>query len=186
MGMLEELNVQAALEAASAEEIEAVGQAEERVKTGLVERKGTLVIVVREALVLELWREKVLPRLLKEGEPQSIVQVNENEPDERCSLFHLDPRFLQLYMILFNEANLVNLLETVLFDGEACQSLDEAALDLMDFCARHLAKMICDQEEINEVQESWSAAAEETPRQELERHERTTFFQVSEIVPLYT
>ena len=66
MSMLEELNVQSALEAERG--------AEERVRDALVER-DKMPLVVREAALIELWREEVMPRILKMGEPETCFQV---------------------------------------------------------------------------------------------------------------
>ena len=51
-------------------------------------------LIVHELITAELWRAQVLPRILDIGKPASSFQI---------------------YMVLFHEANLVNLLETVLF-----------------------------------------------------------------------
>ena len=44
----------------------------------------------------------------------------------------------QIYMVLFNEVNLTNLLETILFSSSACEALGDSAIDLTDYCVRHL------------------------------------------------
>ena len=66
MSMLEQLNVQAAVEADRG--------GEERVRDALVEAKK-LPILVHELLLLELWRLDVLPRIMKLGQPTSSFQV---------------------------------------------------------------------------------------------------------------
>ena len=66
MSMLEELNVQSALEAERGEE--------ERVRDALVER-DKMPLVVREAALIELWREEVMPRILKMGEPERAKEI---------------------------------------------------------------------------------------------------------------
>ena len=53
----------------------------------------------------------------------------------------------QFYMTLFNEANLVNLLETVLFQSRACQGLEEAVVDLADYCVRQITEFLAEFEE---------------------------------------
>ena len=68
MSMLEELNVQSALEAERG--------AEERVRDALVER-DKMPLVVREAALIELWRDEVMPRILKMGEPETCFQVRQ-------------------------------------------------------------------------------------------------------------
>ena len=66
MSMLEQLNVQAAVEAERG--------GEERVRDALVEQ-NKLPLLVHELLLLESWRINVLPRILKLGVPKSSFQV---------------------------------------------------------------------------------------------------------------
>jgi hypothetical protein len=66
MSIIEELNVQAALEAHRG--------GEELVRDSLVERQ-LLPVIVHELLSTELWRLEVLPRILKRGKPESSFQV---------------------------------------------------------------------------------------------------------------
>ena len=66
MSMLEELNIQAALQARR--------QEEETVRDALVQAEK-LPHVLTELLVVELWREELLPRILDIGEPASSFQV---------------------------------------------------------------------------------------------------------------
>ena len=67
MSLIEELNVQAALEAQRG--------GEELVRDSLVERQ-LLPIIVHELLTMELWRAEILPRILERGKPESSFQVN--------------------------------------------------------------------------------------------------------------
>lgn len=66
MSLIEELNVQAALEANRG--------GEELVRDSLVERQ-LLPVLVHELLTMELWRAEVLPQILKRGKPESSFQV---------------------------------------------------------------------------------------------------------------
>ena len=66
MSMMEELNVQAAVEAGRG--------GEENVRQTLVE-KQKMPLIVHEILVTEIWRENVLPRILKQAKPESSFQV---------------------------------------------------------------------------------------------------------------
>ena len=43
-------------------------------RDALVER-DKMPLVVREAALIELWREEVMPRILKMGEPETCFQV---------------------------------------------------------------------------------------------------------------
>lgn len=151
MSMLEELNVQAALEARDG--------LEERVRDSLVEH-DKLGLVVRDMILVEIWREEIMPRILREGQPESSFQ---------------------LYMVLFNEANLCNLLETILFHGSTCQSLDERAIDLADYCMRQIHWLLSrdpNQEPSDLGQLHSTETTLDTPLVELERHNNVIRFQV--------
>ncbi len=52
--------------------------------------------------------------------------------------------FLQIYMVLFNEVNLSNLLETILYSSSACEALGDSSIDLTDYCVRHLTFLMSD------------------------------------------
>ena len=78
MSMLEELNVQSALEAERG--------AEERVRDALAER-NKLPLVVREAVLIELWREEIMPRILRIGTPETCFQVPVSEQITRARFF---------------------------------------------------------------------------------------------------
>ena len=49
---------------------------------------------------------------------------------------------LQIYMVLFNEVNLTNLLETILYSRSACEALSDCAIDLTDYCVRQLTFLL--------------------------------------------
>ena len=44
-------------------------------------------------------------------------------------------------MVIFNEANVCNILETVMFGQSASENLEEAAIDLLDYAVRHLTQL---------------------------------------------
>lgn len=66
MSVLEQINVQAALEASRG--------GEERVRDRLAEQ-GKVPLLVHELLLLEMWRDKIMPKLLILGQPKSSFQV---------------------------------------------------------------------------------------------------------------
>ncbi|GLV36500.1 Zinc finger MYND-type containing 10 [Carabus blaptoides fortunei] len=104
-GRLTKLNQQAVLEATELRE--------EYVKEALVS-SGKIPILVHEAILICVWRHKVLPQILKfEPEPSNTFTI---------------------YTVLYHEATCIALLETVLFHSNSCETLDEAALDLLDYC----------------------------------------------------
>lgn len=45
-------------------------------------------------------------------------------------------------MVMFNEANVCNILETIMFGPTACEALEEASIDLVDYAVRHLT-LLC-------------------------------------------
>eukprot|EP00095_Tigriopus_kingsejongensis_P009988 maker-scaffold17_size721972-snap-gene-6.28 protein:Tk09988 transcript:maker-scaffold17_size721972-snap-gene-6.28-mRNA-1 annotation:"zinc finger mynd domain-containing protein 10" len=154
MSMLEELNVQAALEAKEG--------LEERVRDSLVE-KLKLGLVVREMILIEVWREEIMARILRPSQP----------PESS----------FQIYMVLFNEANLCNILETLLFHASACQSLDELAIDLTDYCMRQIQWLLSRDPEL-EIHQSEShklleQMPDETPLAEIQQHDQVIRFQVA-------
>ena len=121
--------------------LEAERGAEERVRDALAER-NKLPLVVREAVLIELWREEVMPRILRIGAPETCFQVPVSEQISRTS-FPMDSNsncsiHFQFYMTIFNECNLVNLLETTLFHAASVESLGDAAVDLADYCVRQM------------------------------------------------
>ena len=44
-------------------------------------------------------------------------------------------------MVMFNEANICNILETILFGSSACEALDDSVIDLVDYVLRHLTQL---------------------------------------------
>ena len=85
-------------------------------------------------------------------------------------------------MILFNEASLANLLETVLYGELACESLGDAAIDLIDYCVRSVSHILNHSMTGNQANEAKALHNLETPKEELQRHLQTTNFQVSDLV----
>ncbi|XP_034247068.1 zinc finger MYND domain-containing protein 10 isoform X2 [Thrips palmi] len=93
--------------------LEASEHREEVVKE-LMATHSKVSVLVHEAICISVWREKVLPELLR---------LEENIKDT----------FL-VYCVLFHEATAVALLETVLFHGDSCEALGDTAVDLLDYC----------------------------------------------------
>eukprot|EP00050_Salpingoeca_kvevrii_P022724 m.131177 g.131177 ORF g.131177 m.131177 type:complete len:454 (+) comp9806_c0_seq5:884-2245(+) len=106
---LERLNMQAHVNAAM--------NTDEYVLEALVSY-DKLALLVHDLISIEMWRNRVYPELKKLG----FAQRNTMTP----------------YIVLFHEATVVNLLETVLYHREACTSLGDAAVDLLDYCHRRI------------------------------------------------
>lgn len=104
-------------------------------------------------------------------------------------------------MTLFNEANLINILETSMFHEAASESLGDAAVDLADYAVRQLTRLASEMGECKENAADgterkgpkWSTYDEiddwtpgepipkmknVEPHQELESQAQTTRFQV--------
>lgn len=108
---LERLNLQAHQNVQS--------KSDEFVKSFLISH-DKLPTLVHELLVTEVWREMVLPRLGAECFESSAARTN-------------------IYLAVYHEAVLVNILESALFHREACEALgDVAALEVVDYCMRRV------------------------------------------------
>jgi len=112
--MIEKLNMQAILSASSHET--------EYVKDALITLEK-MPLLVHELITSELWREKIFK--------QNFVRVN----------FEPKNTFI-VYLILYHEATVVNLLETVLYHPDGCQALGDTIYDLIDYCYRMMSTQI--------------------------------------------
>ena len=72
-------------------------------------------VLVQQIIVQEAWREEVLPRLLRLGQPASSFPC---------------------YSALFQEGSALALLETVIFHADVAENLGDAGTDLVDYCVR--------------------------------------------------
>lgn len=96
-----------------------------------------------------------------------------------------------MYMVMFNEANVCNILETILFGSAGCEALEDAAVDLVDYTLRHLT-LLCsgqlspenEEKGLKESLEGWKPGdelpqlPEESIEAELNRLQREVTFQV--------
>uniref|UniRef100_A0A674IXA8 Zinc finger MYND-type containing 10 n=1 Tax=Terrapene triunguis TaxID=2587831 RepID=A0A674IXA8_9SAUR len=75
--------------------------------------------LIEELISVEIWKHKVFPVLcqLKDFKPKSTFPI---------------------YLVLHHEASIVNLLETVFFHKEICESAEDTILDLIDYSYRKL------------------------------------------------
>eukprot|EP01083_Nonionella_stella_P273011 926092_1 len=109
--MLEKLNIQAHHSAISRHD-------EFVVELFCSEEK--IPVLIHELLVIEIWKEKVFPIL-------------KSEVSESASI--------KLYMVLFHEAALCNLLEVLMFHSEMIESAGESLLELVDYCYRKVTML---------------------------------------------
>jgi len=81
--------------------------------------------IVWELINQEIWREKIAPIMTKTSDfkPHSTIPF---------------------YISLYNEAVIVNLLETVLYSTDVVECLGDSAIDLLDFCYRSLSYLFAE------------------------------------------
>ncbi|XP_026894603.1 zinc finger MYND domain-containing protein 10 isoform X3 [Acinonyx jubatus] len=111
---LEKLNMQAILDA-TASQGEPIQE--------LLVTHGKIPMLVEELIAVEMWKQKVFPVLcrLEDFKPQNTFPI---------------------YMVVHHEASIINLLETVFFHKEVCESAEDAVLDLIDYCHRKLTLLV--------------------------------------------
>lgn len=102
--------------------VEASTYREELVKELLI-INDKIVILVHEAYCILVWRTKVLPRLLSADQERT------------------NANFI-LYTILYHEAMVVSLLEMCLYHENGCAALNDATMDLIDYCAHAITQLI--------------------------------------------
>lgn len=79
-------------------------------------------VLVHEVVLIDLWKHKVLPRLLKlDPEPEGTFLA---------------------YSILYHEAVCVGLLELVMFHGSAAEALADSAHDLADYAYGAVSQLL--------------------------------------------
>uniref|UniRef100_A0A182M7D7 MYND-type domain-containing protein n=1 Tax=Anopheles culicifacies TaxID=139723 RepID=A0A182M7D7_9DIPT len=100
--------------------IEATTKQEEIVKERLI-LEGKIPLLIHEVYSVLIWRTEVLPRLLGLKDP--------------------DATFV-LYSVIYHEANVCSLLETVMYHRTSCEALGSSALDLIDYCAQAIGRLI--------------------------------------------
>ncbi|XP_053544976.1 zinc finger MYND domain-containing protein 10 [Bombina bombina] len=111
---IEKLNMQAILNASAGQE--------EIVKELLVSH-GKIPTLIHELISIEIWKLKVFPIL--------------------CQLQDFKPKStFPLYMVIHHEATIINLLETIFYHTDVCESAEELALDLIDYCHRKLTILV--------------------------------------------
>lgn len=94
--------------------IQALSKREETVKEALITH-DKLKVLVHDLILVELWRENILPKL-----------DNENQFNQSFTV----------YPILYHECTCINLLETVLYHSESAETLGDSVIDLTDYCLR--------------------------------------------------
>jgi hypothetical protein len=92
-------------------------------------------LLVTELLISETWMTKVLPLMHK--------QVSERSG-------------MKGYMCMFHQSSVSNLLEVILYHRTACESSQDALVELIDYCYRKFVDM-------NNKASEYSKARDEVP-----------------------
>ncbi|KAM6169910.1 zinc finger MYND domain-containing protein 10 [Rhynchocyon petersi] len=145
---LEKLNMQAILDATACQD--------EPIQELLVTH-GKIPTLVEELITVEMWKQKVFPVLckLEDFKPQNTFPI---------------------YMVVHHEASVINLLETVFFHKEVCESAEDSILDLVDYCHRKLTLLVarnCDAPPEEE------GPLHSTPMQELQKQAELMEFEIA-------
>ncbi|XP_068451382.1 zinc finger MYND domain-containing protein 10 [Clinocottus analis] len=111
---IEKLNMQAIINASSMHD--------EFVKEFLVSYEK-IPVLVHEMILVEIWKHKVFPIF--------------------CQLEDFNPKnTFNLYMVIHHEATIINLLETIMYHKDSCETAGDSVLDLVDYCHRKLTLLL--------------------------------------------
>jgi hypothetical protein len=92
----------------------AIGSTDEFVMEAFVTNEK-MELLIRDLLTAETWKLKVFPLLSKE-----VAQLSS----------------IKSYMCMYHEASICNLLEVFLYHKTACDSSDDALVEVIDYCYR--------------------------------------------------
>ncbi|XP_038666667.1 zinc finger MYND domain-containing protein 10 isoform X2 [Scyliorhinus canicula] len=109
---------------------------------------GKVPTLIHELIAVEVWKQKVFPVL--------------------CQLQDFTPKStFPIYIVIHHEATIINLLETIFYHQDLCDSADEAVLDLVDYCHRKLTLLAAQSSdcENQELDRSSPATLEELQKQ---------------------
>lgn len=101
--------------------IEASSYREEFVKELFI-TNDKLKILVHEAYCILVWRTKILPKLQADANVANASFI--------------------FYSILYHEATVVSLLETLLYHEHGCLALNDSIIDLIDYCVQAIIQLI--------------------------------------------
>ncbi|KAK5648659.1 hypothetical protein RI129_003551 [Pyrocoelia pectoralis] len=118
---LQKLNQEALIEAAAVKE--------EYVQEALV-TFGKIAVLVHEAILINVWKHKILPLLLR------------MEKDPSCTFV--------AYSVLYHEAVCVALLELIMYHANAAQALGDSAADLLHYCYGTVSQLLVLKEDIED------------------------------------
>uniref|UniRef100_A0A8D0ENA0 Zinc finger MYND domain-containing protein 10 n=1 Tax=Strix occidentalis caurina TaxID=311401 RepID=A0A8D0ENA0_STROC len=140
---VEKLNMHAILSASAGQE---------QLLTELLVTYAKIPVLIGELISVEIWKHKIFPVL--------------------CRLEDFKPRStFPIYVVLHHEASIINLLETVFFHKEICESAEDSILDLIDYCHRKLTLLA--------ARSANGQSAVLVPPQELQKQAEMMEFEIS-------
>ncbi|NXJ51313.1 ZMY10 protein, partial [Spizaetus tyrannus] len=150
---VEKLNMHAILSASAGQE---------QLLTELLVTYAKIPVLIGELISVEIWKHKIFPVL--------------------CRLEDFKPRStFPIYVVLRHEASIINLLETVFFYKEICESAEDSILDLIDYCHRKLTLLAARSTNRQTLlgNGAWNPEAVLVPPQELQKQAETMEFEIS-------
>uniref|UniRef100_A0A8D0EKB2 Zinc finger MYND domain-containing protein 10 n=1 Tax=Strix occidentalis caurina TaxID=311401 RepID=A0A8D0EKB2_STROC len=145
---VEKLNMHAILSASAGQE---------QLLTELLVTYAKIPVLIGELISVEIWKHKIFPVL--------------------CRLEDFKPRStFPIYVVLHHEASIINLLETVFFHKEICESAEDSILDLIDYCHRKLTLLAARSPQGDEDEQQWAVLV---PPQELQKQAEMMEFEIS-------
>ncbi|KAM4893816.1 zinc finger MYND domain-containing protein 10-like isoform 1-T1 [Sylvia borin] len=140
-----------------------VSAGQEQLLIELLVTHAKIPVLIGELISVEIWKHKIFPVL--------------------CRLEDFKPRStFPIYVVLQHEASIINLLETVFFFKEICESAEDSILDLIDYCHRKLILLVARSAKAREATSAELSAehlASPSSMQELQKQAEVMEFEIS-------
>ncbi|XP_076448502.1 zinc finger MYND domain-containing protein 10-like [Babylonia areolata] len=151
---IEKLNMQAVVSATT--------QRDEFIKEFFINH-DKIKFLIQDLLCTEVWKDKIF----------SFIMESDFSPKTT----------FPLYMALYHEAIVANLLETIMYHRDSCESAEDAINDLVDYCYRKLCYLISRDPEEDEIEEAIKGqdpaeASQITSMEELEKQKKKLHFDI--------
>uniref|UniRef100_G1MRR7 Zinc finger MYND domain-containing protein 10 n=1 Tax=Meleagris gallopavo TaxID=9103 RepID=G1MRR7_MELGA len=148
---VEKLNMHAILSASAGQE---------QLLIELLVSHAKIPVLIGELISVEVWKHKVFPVL--------------------CRLEDFHPRStFPIYVVLHHEASIINLLETVFFHKEICESAEDSILDLIDYCHRKLTLLTARSLPAGAIEKASTPNCAYPPPQELQKQAEMMEFEIA-------
>ncbi|XP_013790056.1 LOW QUALITY PROTEIN: zinc finger MYND domain-containing protein 10-like [Limulus polyphemus] len=138
--------------------LSASGQEDEFIKEFFLVM-GKVPLVIHELIAVETWKEKIFPEFVKlKFKPSTSVP---------------------LYMVLYQEAILVTLLEIILYHQEVLESGEDYILDLLGYCHRKLTDLLSGNYNPEKDVKEKESDISRTLIDDLQRHKKSMGFDIA-------